>query len=62
MLVVSSRLSLNLSAQTLEQVLSRRRKMLMDMAQGIELEIRDALHKTEHLIWPAISVLRNALK
>merc|ERR1719408_935000 len=51
MLVVKSRLSLNLSAQTLEQVLSRRRKMLMDMAKGIELEIRDALVE-----------LRNALK
>ena len=34
MLVIHSRLSLNLSAQTLEQVLSRRRKMLMDMAKG----------------------------
>ena len=33
MLVVHSKLSLNLSAQTLEQVLSRRRKMLMDMVR-----------------------------
>ena len=62
MLVVSSRLSLNLSAQTLEQVLSRRRKMLMDMAKGIELEIREALASSDHLITSALAVLRNALK
>ena len=60
MLVVHSKLSLNLSAQTLEQVLSRRRKMLMDMAKGIELEVREAL--PERLIGPAISMLKNALK
>ena len=42
-LVIQSRLSLNMAAHTLEQVLSRRRKMLMDMAKGIELELRDAL-------------------
>ena len=28
---------------TLEQVLSRRRRMLMDMVDGFELEVRDAL-------------------
>merc|ERR1719163_437972 len=55
MLVVKSRLSLNLSAQTLEQVLSRRRKMLMDMAKGIELEIRDSLAKSAHLIPNALA-------
>jgi len=43
MLVIHSRLSLNLASHTLEQVLSRRRKMLMDMVAGIELELRDAL-------------------
>ena len=42
-LVIQSRLSLNMAAHTLEQVLSRRRKMLMDMCSGIELEVRDAL-------------------
>ena len=42
-LVIQSRLSLNMAAHTLEQVLSRRRKMLMDMCAGIELEVRDAL-------------------
>ena len=43
MLVIHSRLSLNLASHTLEQVLSRRRKMLMDMVDGIVLEMRDAL-------------------
>ena len=43
MLVIHSRLSLNLASHTLEQVLSRRRKMLMDMVSGIELELRDNL-------------------
>ena len=42
-LVIQSRLSLNMAAHTLEQVLSRRRKMLMDMCTGIELELRDQL-------------------
>ena len=43
MLVINARLSLNMAAHTLEQVLSRRRKMLMDMCKGIELELRDVL-------------------
>ena len=43
MMIIHSRLSLNLAAHTLEQVLSRRRKMLLDMTAGIELEMRDAL-------------------
>ena len=43
MMIISSRLSLNLASHTLEQVLSRRRKMLMDMCKGIELELRDVL-------------------
>ena len=34
MLVIHSRLSLNLAAHTLEQVLSRRRKMLLDVLNG----------------------------
>ena len=41
MLVINARLSLNMAAHTLDQVLSRRRKMLMDMCNGIELEVRD---------------------
>ena len=60
MLVVHSKLSLNLAAQTLEQVLSRRRKMLMDMAKGIELEVREAL--PERHVALAITILKNALK
>ena len=44
-----------------EQVLSRRRKMLMDMAKGIELEIKEALRASERLVEPAIRMLRKAL-
>jgi len=43
MLVINARLSLNMAAHTLDQVLSRRRKMLMDMCDGIALELRDKL-------------------
>ena len=43
LMIIHSRLSLNLAALTLEQVLSRRRKMLLDMKDGIELEMRDSL-------------------
>ena len=60
MLVIHSRLSLNLSAQTLEQVLSRRRKMLMDMAAGIELELRESLNEAIYPI--ARKILRKALE
>jgi len=60
MLVIQSRFSLNLSAQTLEQVLSRRRKMLMDMANGIELDLREAL--PENFVLLALKVLRKALE
>jgi len=60
MLVIHSRLSLNLSAQTLEQVLSRRRKMLMDMANGIELELREALSETVYPL--ARKILKKALE
>jgi len=62
MLVMHSRLSLNLAAPTLDQVLSRRRKMLMDMAKGIELEIKDALRASERFVDPAIRMLRRALE
>lgn len=63
MLVIHSRLSLNLSAQTLEQVLSRRRKMLMDMAYGMELDLRDELptRGQGHLIDVALTIMRKAL-
>lgn len=59
MLVIMSRFSLNMSALTLEQVLSRRKKMLRDMANGIELDLRDAL--PESLIKVALNILRKAL-
>jgi hypothetical protein len=61
MLVIHSRLSLNMQAQTLEQVLSRRRKMLMDMAKGIELELRDSL-TDEALYKVALKILRRSLE
>jgi hypothetical protein len=59
MLVLHSRLSLNLASLTLEQVLSRRRKMLMDMVSGIELELRDQLG--EQLFFFGRSLLQRAL-
>jgi hypothetical protein len=64
MLKLESRLSLNLSAQTLEQVLSRRRKMLTDMALGIRLELREQLAKNNegHLIPTALGLLAKALE
>jgi hypothetical protein len=61
MLAMQARLSLNLSAQTLEQVLSRRRKMIMDMAKGIEFELREILGDTP-LLRTAIQILRKALE
>ena len=58
-LIINSRLSLNMAAHTLEQVLSRRRKMLMDMCSGIELELRDALDlKLGNL---AVNILQRSL-
>jgi hypothetical protein len=45
---------------TLEQVLSRRRKMLMDMAAGIELELRDSLGEANYPL--ARKILRKALE
>jgi hypothetical protein len=59
-LVIKSRLSLNMAAHTLEQVLSRRRKMLMDMCSGIELEIRDQLDFKLGML--AIRTLKHALQ
>ena len=60
LLKIDSRLSLNLAAQTLEQVLSRRRKMLMDMAGGIEFELRDTLGDGA-LYKVSLRILRRAL-
>ena len=41
--VIEVALSVNLNALTLEQVVSKRRKMLFDMASAMRLEVRDAL-------------------
>ena len=60
LLVIHSRLSLNLASHTLEQVLSRRRKMLLDMTEGIKLEMRDALGP--ELIKPGTQLLVKALE
>jgi len=62
MLMIESRFSLNLAAQTLEQVLSRRRKMLMDMAYGIELDLREALTDRPAQCELAIKILRSGLE
>jgi hypothetical protein len=43
-LIVSSKMSLNLLSQTLEQVLSRRRKLLGDMATNMRIELHNALN------------------
>ena len=59
MLVIHSRLSLNLASHTLEQVLSRRRKMLMDMVNGIVLEMRDTLGETHFNF--GVALLQRAL-
>lgn len=62
-LTMDTRLSLNLTAQTLEQVLSRRRKMLMDMARGIELEMKSGETGLKPSLVPmAIKILRTALE
>ena len=60
LMIIHSRLSLNLAAHTLEQVLSRRRKMLLDMTSGIELEMRDSLG--EDLVKIGIKLLKKALE
>ena len=61
LLCIHSRLSLNIAAQTLEQVLSRRRKMLNDMATGIEFELRDTLGDGS-LFQVALRILRRSLQ
>ena len=61
MLVIHSRLSLNMAAQTLEQVLSRRRKMLQDMAAGMKGELRQAFVKNAKLADSGSRILSEAL-
>ena len=60
LLKIESRLSLNLSAQTLEQVLSRRRKMLTDMARGIEQELYEQLKEDMDLVRTSVKLLHQA--
>mmetsp|Transcript_82085 Transcript_82085/g.163472 ORF Transcript_82085/g.163472 Transcript_82085/m.163472 type:complete len:419 (-) Transcript_82085:26-1282(-) len=60
MLVINARLSLNMASHTLDQVLSRRRKMLMDMCDGIALELRDNLD--ERTAPFAVKILNNAMQ
>jgi hypothetical protein len=43
-LLIITRLSLNMTSLTLEQVLSRRRKTLMDMKDGMKMEVEKEVH------------------
>ena len=45
MRIVEVRASVNLHALTIEQVISKRRKLLVDMAASMRLEVRDALRR-----------------
>jgi hypothetical protein len=45
-IIVSSKFSLNLISLTLEQVLSRRRRLLLDMVKNMRFELRKALANT----------------
>ncbi|KOO33679.1 ankyrin repeat protein [Chrysochromulina tobinii] len=58
-LLIHSRLSLNLAAHTLDQVLSRRIKMIRDILDGIELEMRDSLG--EENVYFGIRLMRKAM-
>ena len=62
MLKLTCRLSVNLSAQTLDQVLSRRRKMLKDMARGIELELHEQLKDDPALVETSTKLLGKAFE
>ena len=59
-LIWQVRLSLNLLALPLEQVVSKRRKMLMDMGDGMSLEIKEEL-KDEALRAHGAHLLKTAL-
>lgn len=61
-LEIFARLSLNLAAQTLEQVLSRRRRMLLDMKEGIIIEIKRSGILRAELVAPAIAILDKSLE
>ena len=60
-LLVITRLSLNMASLTLEQVLSRRRKMLMDMAAGMKGELRWTFKNNPKLAETGPKILQEAL-
>ena len=57
-LIVSARLSVNLNAQTMEQVVAKRRKLITDMAEGVELELRNGIANTHPGTQCAVSGMR----
>eukprot|EP00966_Prymnesium_polylepis_P262320 6059260-Prymnesium_polylepis.1 len=57
-LIVSANLSVNLNAQTMEQVVAKRRKLIMDMAEGVEIELRNGIANTHPGTQCAISGMR----
>eukprot|EP00326_Haptolina_ericina_P037582 CAMPEP_0181244632 /NCGR_PEP_ID=MMETSP1096-20121128/42969_1 /TAXON_ID=156174 ORGANISM="Chrysochromulina ericina, Strain CCMP281" /NCGR_SAMPLE_ID=MMETSP1096 /ASSEMBLY_ACC=CAM_ASM_000453 /LENGTH=823 /DNA_ID=CAMNT_0023341205 /DNA_START=27 /DNA_END=2496 /DNA_ORIENTATION=- len=61
-LVIGTRLSVNLTALTLEQVVSKRRKMIMDMGDGMNMEIREELKDRPEDGEQAILLLRKGLE
>ena len=61
-LVVQTRLSVNLSALTLEQVVSKRRKMIMDMGDGMMMEIREELKGKPEYAENAVLLIRKGLE
>ena len=44
-LVVNARISINLQALTIEQVVSKRRSLLCEMVENTMIDLRDALRK-----------------
>ncbi|KAL1498967.1 hypothetical protein AB1Y20_013487 [Prymnesium parvum] len=61
-LVVSTRLSVNLTALTLEQVVSKRRKMIMDMGEGMTMEIKEELKERPEDAETATMLLKKGLE
>uniref|UniRef100_A0A7S3ET14 NAD(P)(+)--arginine ADP-ribosyltransferase n=1 Tax=Haptolina ericina TaxID=156174 RepID=A0A7S3ET14_9EUKA len=61
-LVIGTRLSVNLTALTLEQVVSKRRKMIMDMGDGMNMEIREELKDRPEDGEQAILLLKKGLE
>ena len=61
-LVVTTRVSVNLTALTLEQVVSKRRKMIMDMGDGMNFEIREELKARPDDAEMAVLLLRKGLE